>query len=88
MEQVAKAGGRDFTRGFNRIMYGGFILLGLYFLLISGDLSDGASNFAIALIFDPFNPKQPFGQRPMYQKVWLVVHAAVAIGLLVYSFLR
>ena len=37
---------------FNRVMYGAFVLLSLFFLA-KGDASAAMSNLGIALIFDP-----------------------------------
>lgn len=84
MEETVETKPRDFSRGFNKILYGGFILLGLYFLVFSKDFSQGVINIAIALAFDPFDQKQPFRERPLYQKIWLFAHVAMALGLFVY----
>ena len=41
---------------FNRVMYGAFVLLSLFFLA-KEDASTAMSNLGIALIFDPFDQK-------------------------------
>jgi hypothetical protein len=88
MEETVTSKTRDYSRSFNKILYGGFILLGVYFLLFSKDLSQGVINIGIALAFDPFDPKQPFKERPLYQKGWLLMHVVVSLGLFVYMITR
>jgi hypothetical protein len=46
------------------------------------------ANLGIALIFDPFNQKQPFVERPLVQKAWLLLHVSVTIGLLAYTLVK
>ncbi len=64
---------------FNRMAYGLFILLGIYFALFSKDYPSALSNFGIALVFDPFDQTIKFPDRPLYQKVWLITHASLAL---------
>ena len=45
----------------NRALYGGFVALGLYYLLIQRDPGTAIAQIGIALVFDPFNPDQPLG---------------------------
>ncbi len=84
MEENLKTPARDWSKNFQRILYVGFIILGLYFLLFSRDFSQGVINIGIALAFDPFDQKQPFKERPLYQKIWLFLHLAIVLGLFVY----
>jgi hypothetical protein len=84
MEETVETKPRDISSGFNKILYGGFILLGLYFLVFSKDLSQGVINIGIALAFDPFDQKQPFKERPFFQKIWLFAHVSIALGLFAY----
>jgi hypothetical protein len=72
----------NYPRLFNRLMYGGFVAISLYQLLFHKDVSDAMSNLGIALIFDPFDPKVTWANRPIYQRAWLVVHVIVVFGLL------
>mgnify|MGYP006301017339 CR=1 FL=1 len=65
----------------NRILYTGFIVLGV-FTLLKADYTTAASYFGIGLAFDPFDPKQEWKQRPMWQRAWLIAHLAVSAGLL------
>lgn len=59
---------------FYRILYGGFVLFGLYYVVFSKNFGDAAMMLGIALAFDPFDKNQPFNERPIWQKVWLIVH--------------
>lgn len=71
----------------NRFLYAGFVLLAVV-MFTTGNWMTGVSNLGIALIFDPFDAKQPFNKRPTWQKTWLVVHACAlltAAGIEVYS---
>lgn len=75
----------DLTPRFYRVVYILFILLALYQLVAREDFIDAASSMAIALIFDPFNQATPWGQRPVWQRAWLIVHLGVAAGLFGYG---
>jgi hypothetical protein len=70
----------DKSAVFNRILYGSFLLLGIYFL-ITKDISSAMSNLGIGLIFDPFDQKVMWQQRPIFQKIWLIVHLSIVLGL-------
>jgi hypothetical protein len=59
---------------FYRFLYGGFVLFGLYYAIFSQNLSDAGMMLGIALAFDPFDQKQPFNERPTWQKGWLLIH--------------
>ncbi len=77
----------DKSTTFNRIMYGAFVLLSIYFL-VTKDIGSAMSNLGIALIFDPFNQKTPFNERALYQRVWLIVHGLavmVLLGVLIFQ---
>jgi hypothetical protein len=32
-------------------------------------------------VFDPFDPKQEWKQRPVWQRAWLIIHLAIVAGL-------
>lgn len=68
---------------FNRYAYAAYMVLVIY-LFIKGDYEWAFTNMGIALIFDPFNPSVKWQQRPMYQKVWLLVHLALTFAGLFY----
>ncbi len=59
---------------FYRFLYGGFVLFGLYYAIFSQNHNDAGMMLGIALAFDPFDQKQPFNERPTWQKAWLIVH--------------
>lgn len=82
---IIKTGQQDKTLVVNRLLYCGFLLLCLYFL-VKGDVTDTASNMGIALIFDPFAPVAWQG-RKKWQKAWLIVHVTLVIGLFLVGFL-
>lgn len=74
--------GRDITTPVSRLMYALLVLVAAYFLF-SREYDSAMSNLGIALIFDPFDPKVSWPDRPLYQRVWLGVHVAVVFGLLI-----
>jgi hypothetical protein len=69
----------------NRWLYTGFVLFGLYLILFKQDYSDAVIHFGIALAFDPFDQAQPWQQRPLWQRAWLIVHLALVAGLFGYD---
>lgn len=70
---------KDYTFGYNRLLYGLFVLLMLYHIFFRKEYLDGASTLGIALIFDPFDAKVVWGNRPMWQRLWLIMHLLVLI---------
>ena len=68
---------------FNRILYGGFLLMSIYFLATT-DISSAMSNLAIGLIFDPFNQKIAWENRSLYQRAWLLIHVSLVLFLLAF----
>ena len=73
---------------FNRMAYGLYVVLVIY-LFIKGDYEWAFTNLGIALVFDPFDPNVKWQQRPMYQKVWLLVHLTlVVVGLFYIIFFK
>jgi hypothetical protein len=70
---------------FNKYLYIGFVLFGLYELLVKHSALEAATRFGIALAFDPFDQDQPWKERPMWQKAVLIVHLAVVAGLFGYE---
>ena len=77
---------KDVTPVFSKIGYVAFVVLTVYFLA-TNQIMSAASNLGIALIFDPFNQQQKWNDRPLYQRVWLLVHVAVVFVLFMYGFL-
>ena len=79
---------KDWTKSFNRILYTGFVIITLFYLLFSKNIPDAVASLGIALIFDPFNPQQPWAKRPLYQRIWLIVHVSIVLLGFVYILLR
>ena len=69
---------------FNKFIYIGFILFGIYELVIRHSSGDAATYMGIALAFDPFNQDQTWKERPTWQKVVLIIHLAFVAALLGY----
>jgi hypothetical protein len=59
---------------FNRYLYIGFLLLGLFQAIFSRDYIQAAASLGIGLAFDPFNTEQNWGDRPMWQKGVLIIN--------------
>lgn len=76
---------KDVTQGFYRIAYVLFILLAIYQVIVRKNFIDAATNLGIALIFDPFNIKVSWSDRPQWQRAWLIIHLAIAAALLGYG---
>lgn len=74
-----KTKAKELNPGFYRLAYGAFILLSLYFLFFNHDISMAVANFGIALVFDPFNQQVKRNDRPVWQRVWLIVHLLILL---------
>jgi hypothetical protein len=72
---------KNFTTPFNRWAYGGFVLLSIYFLFINKDVASAMSNLGIALAFDPFDQRVTWAARPLYQRMWLLIHVGLTFSL-------
>jgi hypothetical protein len=70
---------------FNKYLYIGFVLLGLYELWVKKSALEAATQLGIALIFDPFDQNQPWKERPQWQKAILIIHLAFMGGLFGYE---
>ncbi len=66
---------------FNKFLYIGFVLVGLFHALFSKDYMQSASSFGIALAFDPFDPEQKWNDRPTWQKAVLIIHLAITAAM-------
>ena len=62
---------------FNKFLYIGFLLIGLYQVFFSTDYLQTASSLGIALAFDPFNPDQKWKERTFWQKAVIIIHIAL-----------
>jgi hypothetical protein len=65
---------------FNRYIYLGFLLLGGIYLF-QKDIGQTLIYFGIALAFDPFNPDEKWNDRPSWQKIILITHLSIVLGL-------
>lgn len=70
---------------FNKFLYIGFVVMGFVQLLTNHALTEAATQFGIALAFDPFDQSQPWKKRPTWQKAVLVIHLAFVVGLFGYQ---
>jgi hypothetical protein len=70
----------------NRFVYILYLVLVAY-LLCKGDIEWAITNLGIALVFDPFDAKVKWQKRPMYQKVWLIVHLILTLAGFLYLIL-
>jgi hypothetical protein len=66
---------------FNRFLYIGFVLLGLFQAFFTKDYMQVVSSLGIALAFDPFNQEQKWNNRPNWQKVVLISHLAIVAAM-------
>lgn len=66
---------------FNKFLYLGFLILGLYQALLNKDYIQAASSMGIGLAFDPLNQEQKWNDRPTWQKVVLFVHIALVAAM-------
>ncbi len=66
---------------FNKFLYIGFLLLGLFQAFYSNDYMQATASLGIALAFDPFNPEQKWNDRPTWQKTILIIHLALVVAL-------
>lgn len=64
----------------HRWLYLGFVAFGMYKLL-KHDFGDASIYLGIALAFDPFDIKQPWKERPKWQKAVLIAQLVVVFGL-------
>lgn len=66
---------------FNKFLYIGFVLIGLFQALFSKDYMQAVSSFGIALAFDPFNVEQKWNERPKWQKTVLIIHLGLVAAM-------
>lgn len=66
---------------FNKVLYIGFLLLGLYQALYSKDYMQAVASLGIGLAFDPFDTEQKWNDRPHWQRAVLIVHLALVAAM-------
>lgn len=62
----------------NRVGYIVFLAAAVYFLF-RGDYSSAVTFSGLAPIFDPFDPKVPFGKRTPFQKSVLIINLVFTV---------
>lgn len=65
---------------FTKYIYLVLVILGVFYL-IEKSIGQALVPLGIALAFDTFNPEQPWADRPVWQKMTLLVHLAIVFGL-------
>lgn len=65
---------------FNKYAYAVFVVVAIIFVAMK-DYSQSAISMALALVFVPFNQAVKFGERPVWKRVWLIVHLLASLGL-------
>lgn len=68
-------------KSFSKVLYVGFLVLGIYQVLYSKDYMQAAASFGIGLAFDPFNPEQKWKNRPTWQKTVLIANLGLVIAM-------
>jgi len=71
----------------NRLLYIVFIITAVAFCC-SKDYNTAVIFSGIALVFDPFNTQQPFTERPLWQKFWLLVHVIAVFTLIALTIIK
>ena len=66
---------------FNKYLYIGFILLGMYQTFVKKEYLQAASSLGIGLAFDPFDQEQKWNERPTLQKAILIAQLAAVAAL-------
>ncbi len=66
---------------FNKFLYIGFLLLGIYQSVFAKDYMQAASSFGIGMAFDPFDPEQKWKERPTWQKAVLFIHLGITAAM-------
>jgi len=67
---------------FNKFLYIGFLLLGLYQAFISKNYMQATASLGIGMAFDPFNQAQKWNDRPTWQKAVLIIQLALVAAIL------
>lgn len=66
----------------NRIIYVTFIVTGLFSLIVQEYLFTVAL-LGLAILFDPFNINQSWGEKPFWQKAVFIVQGIMVIGMFI-----
>ncbi|MGF1635742.1 MAG: hypothetical protein ACFCUU_01620 [Cyclobacteriaceae bacterium] len=68
---------------FNPYLYFLLLFVALLQFIIYDDIMNASIAINLALAFDPFYQEQKWAERPLWQRIWLVVHICIGIGLLI-----
>jgi hypothetical protein len=71
----------------SRFTYILYMILVAY-LFFKGDLEWAITNMGIAMLFDPFDTKVKWQDRPLYQRAWLIAHLTLTFAGFLYLILR
>ncbi len=66
---------------FNKFLYIGFLLLGIYQAIFAKDYMQAAASLGIGLAFDPFDTEQKWNDRPLWQKAVLIINLALVAAM-------
>jgi hypothetical protein len=66
---------------FNKFLYLGFLLLGLFQAFFSKDYMQATASLGIALAFDPFDQEQKWNDRPTWQKTVLIIQLGLVAAM-------
>ena len=66
---------------FNKYLYIGFLLLGMYQAFFTKDYMQSAASLGIGLAFDPFDTEQKWNDRPTWQKAILFAHLGLVAAM-------
>ena len=78
---------RSIRKYCNRAAYISFLLIASVFLYLE-NYPDAMMYLGLAFIFDPFDSSVTYKDRPLYQRLWLLVHLAVTLLVLAIMLLR
>jgi hypothetical protein len=62
---------------FNKYIYLGFLLLGLFQAIFLKNYMEAAASLGIGLAFDPFDTAQKWGDRPVWKRAVLIINLAL-----------
>ena len=66
---------------FNKYLYIGFVVLGIYQAIANHDYIQAASSLGIGMAFDPFDQEQKWNDRPTWQKTVLIIHLGLVAAM-------
>jgi hypothetical protein len=78
MKQQVTAQAQKQSIRFNRTLYVLFLVIVIY-QFATHDVESAVVNLGIALIFDPFDARVKWPDRPLYQRIWLMAHLALTL---------